>query len=479
MKIHLLGWLGVFLLGSCPFYAASDITQLWETKKPSQKTIKSLWEKSRATSTKNVARKRSSTLSRIQNSRTTLEQTQKEQEDKNQQLEQIARSIHRVELENIAISKVLDRLEAEQKESESVYQEAKASIDQYGEQIDKLDQEIVRRNEEFIRLLADQFSLIAALQTIGQSTIDSIIQEEIYSVYKKRNNLRLARLKKEIDRSKQEKAKLLARQSRIKKSIQALSDKRELYQKKQKEKTELLAQLAEKEKAYRAQIKEIMQQQDLLRQTLAKLNILHKEEIAKARKAEEERRAELERKTAELKRLRQKQDQEIKAAKAAGKTVHYSTPKIQEPTAADHVKRYGSSYQNGNIQAYRGSRTISPLTHARVVKKFGTYMDPIYKIKIFNDNVVLEADKPGAKVRNVLNGKVVFIGQSSMLGKVVIVEHAHKLHTIYAALDRISPMLKNGNRVKKGTIIGRVKRKLIFQATQNSKYINPLRLIRL
>ena len=36
---------------------------------------------------------------------------------------------------------------------------------------------------------------------------------------------------------------------------------------------------------------------------------------------------------------------------------------------------------------------------------------------------------------------------------------------------------KKGSKVKKGYVIGKVNRKLIFEATKNSKHINPLRLI--
>jgi murein DD-endopeptidase MepM/ murein hydrolase activator NlpD len=456
--------------------AAVDIKNLWHPKGMSRKTIKNLWKKSRSTSAK---KNQQSTLIRIRDSQTTLAKTLEQREQKDQQLEKIARSIRRAELESIAISKVLDRLEKEQKKSEKIYQNAKKSIDQYGGKIQKLDATIKGHQGRLIHLLSDQFALISALQTIGRPTINSVVQEEAYRAYKKKNNQELAKLKTEIDGNKRAKAKLLTQQNVIKKSIRALIVKRDLYQKKKEEKTKLLAHLAQEEEAYRAQLKAIMQRQDFLRQTLAKLNIVRKEEMREAQRAEQARRAELKRKTAQLKRLRQKQAQEVKQAKAEGRAIHYVTPHISAPTATGSVKQYGSSYQTNNILAYRGSRTISPLAHARVVKKFGTYVDPIYKIKIFNDNIVLKASKTGAKVRNVLNGKVVYVGKNSMLGKVVIVEHSNRIHTIYAALDRISPMLRNGSRVKKGTIVGRVKRKLIFQATQNSKYINPLRLIRL
>ena len=66
-----------------------------------------------------------------------------------------------------------------------------------------------------------------------------------------------------------------------------------------------------------------------------------------------------------------------------------------------------------------------------------------------------------------------------MLGKVVVVAHSGKMHTVYAGLSKIAPTIRVGKKIKKGYVVGKVRRKLVFQATKNSKHINPLRLIRL
>jgi murein DD-endopeptidase MepM/ murein hydrolase activator NlpD len=66
-----------------------------------------------------------------------------------------------------------------------------------------------------------------------------------------------------------------------------------------------------------------------------------------------------------------------------------------------------------------------------------------------------------------------------MLGKVVVVSHSGKMHTVYAGLSKIAPNIKKGSKIKKGYVIGKVSRKLIFEATKNSKHINPLKLIRI
>jgi len=465
-----------FGIGWSTLHAEVDIKSLWKNQDtPRKHTITSLWKNAKP------GKVHQDTTSRIQVSKSTLKKTSWQKNKTNKQLESIAKEINKVEFETIAINRVLDRLEAEQKRTEDKFQKAKKSMEEFARKIKKLDTKISGWHKALIDVMIDQFALVAAKKSLGQSTVNGVIQAEVYEAYKKKNAHELQALKTEIKKSKHAKEKLAREKNSIQKNITSIAAKRKLYRKKKKEQAQLLVTLAKKEEEYRSRLKAIMQRQDSLRQTLAHLNILHKKEIIAAKKAEEERRAELRRRTERLKRMRQAQAAQAKKAKAEGRAVTYSAPKITvaASTSAGSVKKYGSSYQASNIQAYRGAQTISPLAHARVVKRFGTYIDPIYKIKIFNDNIVLKATRQGAKVRNILNGKVVYLGQNNMLGKVVIVEHGNKLHTIYAALDRFSPLLHTGSRVKKGTIIGRVKRKLIFQATQNSKYINPLRLIRL
>ncbi len=118
------------------------------------------------------------------------------------------------------------------------------------------------------------------------------------------------------------------------------------------------------------------------------------------------------------------------------------------------------------------------MSGARLIKKFGTYVDPIYNIKIFNESITLQASS-NSKVQNILNGKVVFAGKSSMLGKVVVVSHSDKIHTVYAGLSKIAPTIHVGTKIQKGYVVGKVNEKLIFQATKDSKHIDPLKLIQI
>lgn len=143
------------------------------------------------------------------------------------------------------------------------------------------------------------------------------------------------------------------------------------------------------------------------------------------------------------------------------------------------IRQVGTSYQNSSVKRYTGKKTIAPLESFTVKQKFGNYVDPVYNLKIFNENVVLRSNKSDAVVKNVLDGKVVFAKDTSMLARVVIIEHSNGIHTIYAHLDKIAPNIKVGKNIKKGAVVGRIKNDLTFEVTQQNFHINPLELISL
>jgi len=416
--------------------------------------IKSLWESEKG-----------STVSKIDSTRRDLSATDQKQKQLNQQLSKIAKSILQAEKENRALDRALKRLAKDKEANEERYSEAKKKIDAYQGKIETLDQSIKQQHSHFVKMLIDQFSLIMAMNRLEKKSIDSVVTREIYEVYKQKSTQDIQTLKAKIDSSLKQKNEVVGYQKKIEKSISKISRQREAYLKKKREKQKLLKKLAADEAAYRKSIKELMKKQSMIRNTLAKLNIIRKEEIAKEQAIERERQAEIKRRATARSQARTQSTEGHVSAKA------FSDNR--------RVKQVGSSYHRDKIYRYRGAKTISPLKHAKVVKSFGTYIDPIYKMKIFNESITLKAPKSDAKVRNVLNGKVVFAGENSMLGKMVVIAHGGRLHTVYAGLSRISPMIKKGSRVKKGAIIGKVKRKLIFEATKDSKYINPIRLIRL
>jgi len=142
----------------------------------------------------------------------------------------------------------------------------------------------------------------------------------------------------------------------------------------------------------------------------------------------------------------------------------------------EDVKRYGSVYIKPKVSNYKGIKTIPPL-RGRIVKKFGSYIDPIYKIRIYNPSITIQAYKPNSVVRAIFSGKVIYIGSTSFNKKIVVIKHKNNLFSIYANIDKISPIIKKGYNIKRGQIIGRIKNSLDFEITYKDRPINPLKVI--
>jgi len=232
----------------------------------------------------------------------------------------------------------------------------------------------------------------------------------------------------------------------LKKFIQSLKNKKTKLSGFRKSKKSSIRKLAKQKKEYRKRLQRISNERNVLRKTLRKLNI-----------------------------IKEKEDEKEKRKKLAASK---RALKDQNINGKLTVRQIGSSYQNGKVKRYRGKKTIAPLDRFSVKRKFGTYVDPIYKIKIFNESVILESKIKNAKVKNVLNGKVIYAKDTAVLDKVIIVENSYGIHTIYAHLSKIAPTIKVGKKIKKGYVIGRVENDLSFEVTQKSYHINPLQLIR-
>jgi septal ring factor EnvC (AmiA/AmiB activator) len=442
-----------------------------------------------------------STTTKIKESKKDLSSIKRDKKKTSRQLDKIAKDIKAAEKEIAALSKKIEALEADQSKNEARYEVLKKELASSKSELEKTSRLLKEKHQKFISLLSEQFSVIFAMkQAQHEPTRDSIMSQEIYKAYKRLNTHELEVLKKDIFALRKRKKEKLALQKKTQSEIKRIIKQRESYAQKKAAKEKLLKKMASDEEKYNAKLAKIEDKQNDLRATLAKLNILHKQEVEEARKRAEARKEALRLEKERKRRIRREKElarakarkakealkkaktEEAKkkarlAASQAAKEV--KAVELKSKKQSDRVRQINSSYKKEKVAAYRGGKTIPPIRGARVVKKFGTYIDPIYKIKIFNESITLQAPSSPAKVQNVLNGKVVFAGKSSMLGKVVVVAHSGKMHTVYAGLSKIAPNIKVGRKIKKGYVIGKVNKKLMFQATKNSKHINPLKLIRL
>jgi len=437
-----------------------------------------------------------STTTKIENSKKNLSTASSEKKQTGRRLSKIAKDIQSAEKDIVYLEKKIDELGRKQEKSEQRYEVLKGELRQSEKDFTQTSQALEEKRKVFISLLSEQFSIIFAMEQAHEPTRKSILSQEVYKAYKKHNAKVLTTLRSDIGMLKKQKNDKLYLRNKTKKEIKRIVKKRDDYAQKKLVKEKLRKRLSRDEEKYNAKLEKIVDKQNSLRTTLAKLNILHTKEVQKARKLalarkeamrlEKERKRDIREAKALARAKARKAQEDLKKAKTekdrkkarlAAKEAKKAQRKVYKKS--EKVRQVNSSYKKSKTYAYRGKRTISPLPGARLIKKFGTYVDPIYKIKIFNESITLKSPASNSKVQNILNGKVVFAGKSSMLGKVVVISHSHKIHTVYAGLSKIAPTIHVGVKIQKGYVVGKVSEKLIFQATKNSKHINPLRLIKI
>ncbi len=368
------------------------------------------------------------------------------------ELSSVAKKIVTAKKEQKALTVRLTTLATKIKTNESKAKNLLVEDKKYSDNLTKTQRVVAQKEKKFLDLVAKNFSLSLALEEIKKPTPDSVMMREAYKIYEQKNKEEMKGLKKEIVRLKQNVEQLKVKREHIKQIIANYEHERHEYETKKKKQDVLVKNLARDKEIYKKRFNKIKASRKSLEQKLAKLNI-----IKRTKKKEK------------IKKAKQKKERETALAQA----------KKSKAKVTNNTKNNATT-SNAQIGSYGGGKTISPLRGARLIKRFGTYVDPIYKFKIFNKSITLKAPHSSSKVRSVLAGKVVFAENSGgMLGKVVIIEHANKIHTIYAKLSRLAPGIHVGKQVSRATIIGKVNKSLMFEVTKNNKHINPLKLIRL
>ncbi|WP_044415298.1 murein hydrolase activator EnvC family protein [Halarcobacter anaerophilus] len=389
------------------------------------------------------------------------------------QIKVLAKQISNQNKELAKLEEVITVVNDDIKKHESQLNEAKKNLSSLHEDSKSLMKKREENEKQIIRVIIDDFSSSIALKLAGESTTQELIDSEIYSILSQNSKDQILKLNNSYELITQNKKE---NQKKIKKISAYIEDrkkkKKELNILKKKYSKSLVS-LESKHKEYQKELKSTIQKQESLKDLLGRLNILKKEELEKEKK---ERIAKARRLAAQKKR---------KSKKVSSKKGTYTLDEDARNSryAKDidvDVRMIGSSTSGIKIVKYRGRKTIAPLDSFKVVKNFGKYYDPVYKIQLFNESIVLKTTKPQAKVKAIFNGKIVYAKKDAgMLENVVIVQHKNGLHTIYSHLDKISPSLKVGRWIKKGYVVGRVNDTLTFQATKNEKHVNPKDLFRI
>ena len=340
------------------------------------------------------------------------------------EIDMLQKELHNIDEKLLKLDKLLKQANDRYKQKLEEYEATKKSIKALTSQEKKLKQKLVL-------LISNAFSKSLLLSSMNTPTQEDVIKEEILKAIQKSADATLQKVGSQYNETKKALQDKKEKLVKLEKEIKGLLKDREELKNLKLKKSKKLTKLNEKKRRYKIELEKLQKQQASLTKTLQKLKILQ---------------------------------QSQKSASASTKM---------------KVKKYGQkSYKRIKTVRYRGAKTIPPLEKFIIIKRYGVYKDPIYNIEIPNENIELKPLVPNAKVRNVLNGKVVLAKWTPHLKNVVIVKHANNLYTIYAYLDKIAPFIKKGRRIKKGYILGRVNSKLIFEVTKNNAHIDPLDLIR-
>ena len=382
--------------------------------------------------------------------------TKAEQEKKlNKKLDELAKSILSGEENVKTTAEQISALSVQVKELESSAKAADASLNTLIAQNKDLVAEQKRIEASLLAIISKRFAYDLIVPKNYIESEESIISAEILNSLTKDSQNQVNKIAKDYSKTINSIKSQTDKIGAIKLDLAEFRSKQDKLIALQTKQKKDLAQLKSDKDSYEKELSAIQADQEELRKTLEKLAIIAKNE--EEEKARAQQKAKLE---------------EAKKAKNNEKLASQS-----QKTAKNDVRQVGSSYQMSQVKRYTGAKTIAPLEKFTLKQAFGDYTDPIYKIKIFNESVVLRSAFRDAVVKNVLDGKVVFAKETPLLQKVVIVENKDGIHTIYAHLSKIAPTIKVGSRLKKGYVIGRVERDLTFEVTQKNYHINPMELI--
>ena len=370
-------------------------------------------------------------------------------ESKTQVEKQIHGKLQDVASEIVAEENAIEKIKEKITHLEANILQSQNEINQKGEHLEKLtkDSHVLSSQkkeleDKIIKIIAEDFAFYLMTEKEYVDSEDSVLVDEVLQKMDIILNKEFAKLAKDYKNAHDQIQSQNQEIKSIRSEIQVAKNKYDELIGLEKKKESSIVALNQKKESYKQQLDNIQKERDEIRTTLQQLQIIKVQE-----------------------------DTKLLAEKNAKRD--------KKPTnvGESDIRQIGSSYQNSNVKKYVGAKTISPLDDYTVKRRFGDYVDPIYKIKIFNESVVLASTTPDATVKSVLNGKVIFAKDTASLQKVVIVENGDEIHTIYAHLSKIAPTIQVGQKIKKGYVLGRVDNDLTFEVTQKNYHIDPLELI--
>lgn len=424
---------------------------------------------------------------KIQQNKKQLDTTLQEEEKKNEKIKEFADKIESQNNNISNIEKEIREVNKDIEEHQKLLDESKYKLTELKSKSTKLIQEKTNSESQIVDTIVEEFSISIALKLASENSVQELIDNEIYTLLAQHSKDKVAKINTNYNAITNDST---TNQKDIEKISLYINDRQKTKDKltilKEKHSSSL-SDLEKQHKAYQEELNKVVKSQENIKNLLSQLNILKQEEVKKA-----EANAELE-KRKKIESLMSKKSSNVNTDSEQNNPTTSSTeenePDVQTADVRNQkfaknlnldVKKIGSSTDGVTITKYKGEKTIAPLKSFKIVKNFGTYYDPVYKIKLFNESIVLKSTESESKVVSVLSGKVVYAKKNAgMLDNVVIIQHENGIHTIYSHLDDIAPTLVVGKWVQKGSVVGRINETLSFQVTKDSAHIDPRDLFKI
>lgn len=135
--------------------------------------------------------------------------------------------------------------------------------------------------------------------------------------------------------------------------------------------------------------------------------------------------------------------------------------------------RHPEALSGGSPQRYKG--VLDWPVRGDLIAGFGPRLDPRYRTRVPHNGLSL-ATPPGAEVRAVFPGKVLFAAPFEGYGTTVVVHHPGRVFTLYAGLGELR--VGRDAMVSFGDVVGLASSKFYFEIRVENRPENPLTWLR-
>jgi murein DD-endopeptidase MepM/ murein hydrolase activator NlpD len=412
-----------------------------------------------------------------------LDAKKEEQSKTNEKIKILANALSNEENKYNTINANLKKISANIAANKVKLEEAKTEIQLLTKKSESIEQYKTSVEEKIVKAVVDKYTTTIGRELLDKKTIKEVIEKEKFKLIFENSKDSIMKSNIEYFQVTNLKNDNDAKRVELEKFINAgiAEEKKALDLKKAQELS--IESLKSKHKDYQKELKAIVKKQNQLNSLLSQLNIVKETELEKIKRAElQAKRAAARKAKEEEKRAKKIKSDGTETVVAdendnRSKDIKVLSREILENDSDLKVRNMGNTNQGIKLSDFRDVKMQKPLNDYQVVKKFGPYVDPVYKIELFNESVSLRSKTKNEKVFSALKGQVVYAkNDAGSLGNVVILKHSGDIHTIYSQLSQIAPTLSVGKVIPQGYVVGRVEDTLVFQATKNNRYLNPLEL---